>query len=257
MSKKPIMTLTATVARLGMGGCLGMATLAPLVAEDLKVADFDYIRLEASVGVVAAPDVTEDTKDSAGTNTSYDWNGTRDNGIRGAITAIFGRGTATGGEGWQWGVELAYARYDITPADFTVAGSVVDNGSGTQLEYRTIGVNVLGGWQWGMTDIEEFTGFVEIMPHLGGGMAFADNEINTSPVGTPASYEQESGTGFYWEAGLRVGAYITERRMIYGVNVSYTYSAAKVDMDFPGGYSSDLDFKGHGFGIGAVAGYRF
>ncbi len=254
MSKKPFMTVAMSV---GMGGCLGLVAMAPVAAEDLKVADFDYFRLQASLSVVAAPKVTEDSKDSGGTNTNYEWNGTRDNGFQAAVTGIFGRGTKLGGEGWQWGAEMVFGRYDITPTDFTVNGSVIKNGSGSQLENRTLGVNVLGGWQWGMTDLDEFTGFIEIMPHLGGGISFAENEVNTSATGSPAVYEHESGTGFYWEAGLRVGAYITERHFIYGFNVSYAYSASTVSMDFPGGYTSDLDLKRHGFGIGAVAGYRF
>ena len=251
---KPFMTLAAKV---GMGGCLGLAAMAPAMAEDLKVADFDYFRLQASLSAVAAPTVTERTKDSAGITTEYDWNGSRDTGFQAAVTALFGRGTTTGGEGWQWGAELVFGNYDITPSDFTVNGSVINNGSGTDLSYRTIGINVLGGWQMGITDLNEFTGFIEIMPHLGGGFAFADNETNTAATGSPAVYEKGSGTGMYWEAGLRLGAYITERRYIYGFNISYAYSGSAVDMDVAGGFSSKLDLTRRGFGLGGVFGYRF
>ena len=251
---KPFMTLAAKV---GMGGCLGLAAMAPAMAEDLKVVDFDYFRLQASLSVAAAPNVTEDSQDSSGTNTKYEWNGIGDTGFQAAVTALFGRGTTTGGEGWQWGAELVFGNYDITPTDFSVNGNVINNGSGKNLYYRTIGVNVLGGWQWGVTDLDEFTGFIEVMPHLGGGIAFADNEINTAATGTPAVYEQGSGSGLYWEAGLRLGAYITERRFIYGVNISYAYSGSRVDMDVPGGFSSELHLTRSGFGIGGVAGYRF
>jgi len=246
---KPFMTVAKAV---GMGGCLGLVAVAPVAAEDLKVADFDYFRLQASVSVVAAPKVTENSKDSGGTSTHYEWNGNRDNGYQAALTGLFGRGTMAG-EGWQYGAELVFGHYDITPTDFTVNGSVFGNGSTASLNYRTVGINVLGGWQWGMTDLDEFTGFIEIMPHLGGGIAFADNEVHNSNGG----YSSETGTGAYWEAGMRFGAYITEKRLIYGFNVSYAYSASTINMDFPGGYSSELDLKRHGFGIGAVAGYRF
>lgn len=251
---KPFMTLAAKV---GMGGCLGLAAMAPAMAEDLKVVDFDYFRLQATLSVVAAPEVTEKSKDSAGTTTKYDWNGNRDNGFQASVTALFGRGTTNGGEGWQWGAELAFGNYDITPADFTVNGAVITNGSNTDLYYRTVGLNLLGGWQLGVTDLDEFTGFIEIMPHLGGGLAFANNEVNTAASGSPAVYEKGNGTGFYWEAGLRIGAYITERRLIYGVNISYAYSASSINMDFPGGFTSDLQLNRRGFGIGGVAGYRF
>ncbi len=252
MSKMPFMTVAKT---MGIG-CLGLAAWAPIAAEDLKVADFDYFRLQASLGVVAAPEVNETAKNASGSSTEYEWNGNRDSGYQAAITAIFGRGTPAG-EGWQWGTELVFGHYDITPSDFTVDGLVINNGSDAELTYRTFGINVMGGWQWGMTDLDNFTGFIELMPHLGGGIAFANNEVNTAAAGNPAVYEEESGTGFYWEAGLRFGAYITEKRLLYGVNLTYAYSASTIDMDFPGGFTSELDLKRHGFGIGAVAGYRF
>lgn len=69
--------------------------------------------------------------------------------------------------------------------------------------------------------------------------------------------EQERGVGWYWEAGVRVGAYITERRFIYGFNVSYSYGSSRVDMDFPGGFSSEMKLTRNGLGIAGVAGYRF
>jgi len=237
---------------VGVGGCLGLVIAAPACGEDLKVAEFDFIRLQASIGAAAAPDVKEDTKDGAGVNTSYDWNGGRDNGYQAAITALFGRGKLGEG-GWEWGGEFVMGIYDLTPQDFTVDGVVFGNGSGSELRSRTYGINLLGGWQWGLMDLDEFTGFVEIIPHIGGGIATAESEVHNGN----GSYSRESGTGAYFDAGLRLGAYITEKRMIYGVNVSYDYGYSKIDIDFPGGYSSELELKRHGFGIAGVVGYRF
>lgn len=246
---KPVMNLATMV---GVGGCLGLVIVAPASGEDLKIAEFDYIRLQVSVGAVEAPDIKEDTKDGAGVNTNYEWNGARESGYQAAITALFGRGKLGEG-GWEWGAEFVLGFYDITPNDFTVNDVIFTNGSNADLRHNTYGVNLLGGWQWGISDLEEFTGFVELLPHIGGGLATAESEVHN----TNGSYSRESGSGAYFEAGLRLGAYITERRFVYGVNVSYAYGYSKIDIDFPGGVSSELELKRHGFGIAGVVGYRF
>jgi hypothetical protein len=246
---KPFMTLAMSV---GIGGCLGLTTASSASAEDLKIAEFDYIRVQASLGAVEAPEVEEDSTDGNGVNTNYEWNGGRESGYQAALTVLIGR-AKNGQGGWQWGGELVYGHYNITPSDFTVGGIVYQNDSGSELNHQTIGVNLLGGYQWGLTDVSEFTGFIEVMPHVGGGVALAENEVHD----TNSGYLQERGTGYYWELGLRVGAYITEQRFIYGVNVSYTYGGSEVDMDFSGGFSSELELTRSGFGIAGVVGYRF
>ena len=63
---KPFMTLARTV---GVGG-LGLALMAPAAAEDLKIAEFDFFRLQVSLGAVESPEVEEDSTDSNGTNTN-------------------------------------------------------------------------------------------------------------------------------------------------------------------------------------------
>jgi hypothetical protein len=245
----PFMTLART---MGMGGCLGLLVVAQGAAEDLKIAEFDYLRVQASIGAVEAPEVEEDTRDSGGTSTTYDWNGGRESGYQAALTALWGRGKLGGG-GWQFGGELVFGFYDITPKDFTVNGGIFGNGSSAELDHRTIGVNLVGGYQWGIADLDEFTGFVEILPYIGGGFASAESEVHDNN----GNYATASGDGAYFEAGLRLGAYITEKRYIYGVNVSYAYSYSEVDIDFAGGFTSEVELIRRGFGIAAVAGYRF
>jgi hypothetical protein len=245
---KPLKTLAS---KLGVGGVLGLAALAPALAEDLKVAEFDFIRLQASIGAVEAPDVEEDSTDSNGTNTNYEWNGGRESGIQATITAMFGR-AKLGEGGFEWGVELAFSNFNITPSDYTTNGSIANNGSTADLTHRTVGINLLGGWQWGLNDLDDFSGFVEIVPHVGGGVAFTQSEVFDN-----GTYVRDTGTGYYIEAGLRLGAYITEKRFIYGVNVSYAYAYSEADIQFSGGYDSELTLKRHGFGIAGVAGYRF
>lgn len=245
---KPFMTLVMSV---GIGGCLGFTTVAPAAGEDLKIAEFDYFRVQVSLGAVEAPEIEEDSTDNNGVNTTYEWDGGRESGYQAAVTVLMGR-TKPGTGGWQWGGELVYGHYDITPSRFNVDGTTYQNDSGNELAHQTFGIHLVGGYQWGLTDVGEFTGFVEVLPYAGGGIAFAENEVHDTN-----GYSRERGTGYYWEVGLRLGAYITEQRFIYGVNVSYAYSGSKVDMDFSGGYDSELELTRSGFGIAGVVGYRF
>lgn len=246
---KSLMTLAMSV---GIGGCLGLSTAAPALGEDLKIAEFDYVRLQVSIAAVEAPEIEENTTDGGGINTTYDWNGGRESGYQAAITALFGRGKLGGG-GWVWGTEVVFGFYDITPGGFSANGQPSGNENGSELDHRTIGINLIGGYQWGLADLTEFSGFVEVLPYVGGGFSSAENEVRNSN----GAFSTETGRGGYFETGLRVGAYITEHRFIYGVNVSYAYSHSELDMDFPGGYSSEVELTRSGFGIAGVAGYRF
>lgn len=213
---------------------------------------FRYLTFLVGFGATPAPDVTEFSKDGAGTTTRYNWEGARKTGYQGIATLMCGR-TLGDGNGIQFGLDLAFATYDIRPRTFDVAGSSFDNGSPGDLNYRTIGVNVVGGWSYGIRNRDDLLAIVTVDAFLGGGLAFAENELHTAG----GSYERANGTGGYYETGLKVGAYITEQRWIYGLNVTYTFGQGRVGMDFGSGYSSKLDLEREGFGITGLMGYRF
>jgi len=246
MSKSFLSMATA----MGISGCLSALSMTNASAAEQRLAEFDYVRLQASFSAVANPDVEEDSSPVGGSNTHYEWEGMRDTGYQAAITALFGRGISNE-SAWQWGAEFVYGSYDITPQSFATSGSVNKNGSTAKLYHRTYGINVVGGWQYGMINLDEWTGFIDIMPHVGAGLATAENEVFTG-----ASHIKSSGSGAYYEVGLRVGAYITEKRFIYGVTLNYQYGRSTVDVEFPG-YTSEMELERHGLGLGAVAGYRF
>jgi len=212
---------------------------------------FEFQNLLIGLAGSPSPSVTENSKDASGTTTSYDWSGKRSVGVQASALVLAGTGAAEGG--WEFGGGVSFATYDITPNSFTVAGASYNNASSSTLHYRTVGVNVLGGYEYGLIDIDDFRGFVEVTPILGAGIAWADNEIH----GATGGYDKKTGVGAYVEYGLRVGAYITETRWIYGVNAFYMGGTSSVKMDFTGGYSSTLRLDRSGFGAGAAAGYRF
>jgi hypothetical protein len=243
----------AVIKTVGLAGGLSLLLAQTGYAADKRLAEFDFLRVQASISAVAGPDIEEDSSPSGGSNTNYEWEGLRESGYQATVGAYFGHGHS-GESAWQWGPELVFSSFDITPQSFLVNGSgggTPKNGSTADLYYRTYGVNLAGGWVYGLTNINEFTGFIEIMPSIGGGLATADNEVYDG-----TNYVKGSGTGGYIELGLRAAAYITERRFIYGFQVMYQYSRAKVDIEYTG-YNSELEINRHGFGIGGVFGYRF
>jgi hypothetical protein len=228
--------------------CLAVGLGAGWAAEERPL---EFRNLLIGFAGSPTPDVTEDSKDASGTTTSYDWSGKRSMGYQVSALVLQGEGGEDGG--WEFGGGIAVANYDITPGSFVVAGSSYNNASSSTLHYRTLGLNVLGGYEYGLIDIDDFRGFVEVTPILGAGVAWADNEIHSATGG----YDKKTGVGAYFEYGLRVGAYITESRWIYGINAFYMGGTSTVKMDFSGGYSSTLRLDRNGFGAGAAAGYRF
>jgi hypothetical protein len=232
-------------------GCLLLSTVCgpQLWSEDEKALPFRNLLL--SVASAPAPKVTEDSKDTAsGVTTSYDWKDGNTTGTQVSVTGLFGRMRPAGS--WEFGASLDFFQADITPKSYEVAHSVYLATSGNSFRYRSLGVCLLGGYQYGLTWINDFRGVVEITPFAGGGIAWADNEVHTAGGANLTA----TGTGPYLEYGLRAGAYITERRFIYGLNLGLTGGNAKVKMDFPG-YQSELSLNRLGFSFGAVAGYRF
>jgi len=202
-------------------------------------------------GGVPTPDITEETTDSVGVKTTYEWQDPKSFGFQGSVTLL--NGTIQNDGGIVWGGELVFANYNITPGSFLVGGIPFDNGSTADLAYQTAGVNLVVGYHYGMQASQNLHGFLEILPLIGFGVARADNEVQT--VG--GQYLKESGTGTYFQYGVRIGAYLTERHWIYGVTGSYLAGEGSVEMDFPGGFKSELSLEQSGLAFGGVAGYRF
>lgn len=246
---KPV---TPLVALALTGGLWNGASATAAEPEKYQPEVFRYLTLLVGIGATPAPDVSEFSTDSGGATTRYDWQGGRKTGYQGVATLMCGR-TLGDGNGIQFGLDLAFATYNITPRTFDVGGASFDNGSPGELNYRTVGLNLVGGWSWGVRNREDLLPLITVDAFLGGGLAWAENELHT-PGG---SYERQNGAGGYYEAGLRVGAYITEQRWIYGLNVTYTYGQGQVEMDFGSGYSSELDLEREGFGVTGLMGYRF
>jgi hypothetical protein len=225
---------------------------ADLLSENVPFDDI-YIGLSTP----PTPRITEKTTDSLGNQTTYRWEQlNQDRGIDGEITSLNGTGHPWGG--LVWGAKIDFAQYDITPATYGVdGGGTYSNSSPNSLHYQTLGVTLIGGYEYGINGDDGpgdgITSFLMILPFVSGGPAWAENEVNNGS----GTYVRERRMGSYIEGGLRLGGYLTEEDWIYGVFIEGVASTGKVTLTFPGGYTSKLTLTQQGVNFGLSAGYRF
>jgi hypothetical protein len=241
---------------IGLGFACALSPVAcqgaDLLSENVPFDDV-YIGLSSP----PTPRVTEKTTDALGNQTTYHWEQPEnDRGVDGEIVSLNGTGHPWGG--LVWGVKLDSAVYEITPKTYGVdGGGTFSNTSPNQLRYTTVGVTLLGGYEYGITGDDGpndgISAFLMVLPFVAGGGAWAESEVH-SPSG---AYVRERRMGSYIQAGMRVGGYLTEEDWIYGVFVEGLLGTGKVNLNFPGDYTSHLTLKQQGVSFGASAGYRF
>lgn len=234
-----------------MQGLMAGVCTASLAAASHAVPDtgLPFHDLYVGVGIAPGAEVSEKATNSSGVTTGYDWQGNKDTGVQITVTSLRGRAHQWGG--WVWGVEAALGVYDTTPLSYEVGSATFVNDSGADLFYRSLGVNLLGGYEYGIMKEDGLRAFLMILPHVGGGLAMADTEQRSG-----ATYTKDHGFGYYGEYGARFLGCITERSWIGGVSIGFVRSTAKVKVTVDP-YESDLTIKRSGVVFGAVAGYRF
>ena len=235
---------------LRSGLCLLALSSGSVWAVEERPYDFSDIIVGVSTSPV--PKIKEDTTNPQGVTSRYQWDGTRSNGVAFTITGQQGTSLESKG-GWEWGIGLIGSNYNITPTSYAVNGQTFANGSSASLHYRSIGGHLVGGYEYGIIDMDDFRGIVEIGPFIGGGMISADNEVYQ----LNGEYTKKNGYGAYFDLGCYLGAYITEAHWIYGLTCTYQASFGQVKMNMPGGYTSNMHFTSSGVGFGLAAGYRF
>ncbi len=245
------------VAGLVLGAGL-IGVLAPSAqAADPLFADVDFHDLLLGFVLPPSPKVTERATANDGTQTNYRWRDPGQSfGYGGEVGMICGTGHPWGG--LVWGAMLSGVDYDITPGTYSVdGGGTVANTSPDKLHYRTLGVTLMGGYEYGINSNDGLgdgiSSFVMVLPLIAGGAAWTDDEQHN----LSGSYVRERHTGSYYQFGLRLGGYLTERDWIYGVVVDGLIGRARAQLSFPGNISSELTLKQQGVGFGLIAGYRF
>jgi hypothetical protein len=248
------MRIGGLVLGLGLVGCLRPPASS---AADLALEDVPFSDLELSLLLPPSPKVTERATAGDGTQTNYRWRDPGQSfGYGLEVATLNGVGHPWGG--LVWGAALGGADYDITPGSYSVdGGGSFANTSSDKLHYRTLGVTVLGGYEYGINGDDQpgegISSFLMILPLVTAGAAWTDDEQHN----VNGSYTRERHTGSFYQVGLRIGGYLTEQDWIYGVSVEGLIGRAKAHLSFPGSTSSDLTLKQQGVGFGLTAGYRF
>ena len=230
-------------------------TSCAAAAERVRVDDgFFFSQLTAGITSTPTADVTERTRSPAGINTTYAWTGTDKRGTQFAFNNLNGRAREWGG--LVWGAELNGMTQEITPDGFDVNGAQYGNGSSSTLTYQSFGAAIQAGYQYGIVDDEDgITGFVTVVPFYGLELTRAQSEVRTSPGSL--SYLRSSGDGWGYDAGLRVGGYLTEKHWLFGLTIDVRFGRSVTSIDFSDGSRSELTIVRRGLSYGLVGGYRF
>jgi hypothetical protein len=237
LSRLPCLTLSLT--------CLPFAAALEEHGH-AKTVDF-----YGSFGLTVAPDVEEDTQGPAGSS-HYIWQHQKeDNGQRLAVGHLICDGGPQGG--LAFGVEIAGSTTNITPRSYEVGGITFANTSSRTLRYTTAGLQLYGGYEFGINpERDDISAFFILAPFIGGGAAWADSEVRD----LAGTYAGERGVGYYIEGGLRLGFFLTEKNWLLGLMVDGVIGTSTVKIDFAGGRSSELTLERSGICGAVVMGYR-
>ncbi|MBA3939454.1 MAG: hypothetical protein H0X38_18550 [Planctomycetes bacterium] len=239
----PALTLLA----IATGGAL-----TATAAEDLPSIHDLFV----GVLLTPVPKIHEETHDSANTAIATDWRDQDSNGFGVSVVSLNCSMTHDWG-GIMWGGELVTTKADITANTLLESGSLpaYRNPSTERMQYQTLGANLLVGYEYGIAALEEdeFGGWVEVLAVLGGGGVRADSEdrLNHTVV------QRKGGDGVYYNYGLRLAGFLTERRWIFGASVEWLAGTAQVDIDYGGSASTKMTIDQNGLGFAFLAGYRF
>jgi hypothetical protein len=238
-----------------LAALLALAAL-PLAAAERARPDDGFFFSQLAAGATSTPttDVTERTRSPAGVNTTYAWTGTDQRGVQFTLDSLNGRAHEWGG--WVWGAALNALNQETTPDGYDVNGSHYGNGSSATLAYQSLGAAIQAGYEYGLLDEDEgISGYLTIVPFYGLELTRAESEVRSAPGSL--SYERASGGGWGYDAGIRLGGYLTEQRWLVGLTLDLRYGRSVTTVDFADGSRSELTIVRRGVGFGMVGGYRF
>ena len=233
--------------RLRFAICLA-ATL-PAAAEN-----FDPINdLRLGVTVQQAPKISEMITPSGGAGKNYNWEGGKRFGLR--YDVEYDQGMSRRGRalpGFLWSMGVSYSNNDNTPDSYnTGSGSSTNTREDQTLAYHQYGL--MGGLGWATMPTGSSIGSYHFEASLIGRGGWATAQ-STSPGLTP---EIGDGSGLFWEAGGRGGLVLSDDRWLLAITLGWLYGRNKIDVDLPGGYSSQMTIIRNGAEAALQIGYRF
>jgi len=233
--------------RLRFAICLAAAL--PAAAENLD--PIDDFRL--GITVQQPLTISEVITPSGGTGKTYNWKGGKRFGTR--FDAEYDQGMSRRQRalpGFLWSVGVSYSNNAITPDSYdTGSGTSTNSREDQELNYRQYGL--MGGLGWATMPTSTSMGnyHFEISAIGRGGWSTAQS---TSPGLTP---EIGEGHAPYWEAGGRGGLMLCDEHWLFGITLGWLYGRNKIDIDLPGGYSSQMTIIRNGAEAAVQIGFRF
>jgi opacity protein-like surface antigen len=197
-------------------------------AEDTELKEvYQYKELRLGYSTIETPRIRQQKPDSAqGT-----WSNNGNNyGYRVGLTYLSGKAPADSWLGTVWGAQLSISSYDVG-----------DNGVETNLIQPNI--DLYYGWQYGIMETQGLRGFGELLPYVGVGSSHME-------------LEDKMRLGGGVEAGVRAGAYLTERSWELGVTTAYQLGYSKMVYSLHN-QKRIIEITANGFSFGIEGGYRF
>jgi hypothetical protein len=228
--------LPVSISRSGFAfiasACLMSQVALGAEGEDGAVP-FSFSDIRIGYATAIAPTVTEHIS-SGGSTARNEWDAGDSYGQRFELS--YQRGTSTDGVGRICGAQLSVGNYTLGDTD--------SFGDVTEITYSTAMLDLSYGIQCGITESGGLRGHVELAPFVGLGAGWL-------AVAGERKYQ------FAYEAGVKAGAYLSERDYLLGVTLAGVFGMSKGTYDIGSGSESELELRTHGVRIGFEAGYRF
>ena len=233
--------------RLRFALCL--AITLPAMAENLDPVD----DVRVGIAVQQSPTISEVITPSSGDGKTYNWKGGKSFGTRYDVEYDQGMSRRQRAlPGFVWSVGLSYSNNNITPDSYeTGSGSSTNTREDLKLAYHQYGL--MGGVGWATMPAGTSLGTYHFEFSLLGRGGWSTAQT-TSPGLTP---EVGSGSGLYWEAGGRGGVVLCDEHWLLAVTLGWLYGLNHIDVDLPGGYSSQMTIIRNGAEGALQIGYRF
>jgi len=204
---------------------MGLSAASAWAEDTEPKEDFVYSELRLGFSSVRTPTIRQKKPDEDLGSISGDKYGTKF-----GITYLSGSAPADSLVGKVWGAQFSIGSYAI-------------NVGGTDTNLTQPMIDLYYGWQYGILETQGLRGFGELLPFIGAGASHLE-------------LEDKARIGAALEAGLRAGAYLTERNWELGVTATYLLGFSKVYYTI-GDDKRIYEITANSLGFGIEGGYRF
>jgi hypothetical protein len=232
-----------------MSSLIRATLLTAAVAACAWAADEVASRTDLRLTVEALPtyEISESVS-GAGSSNSYEWKGLPNQVWQVGIEKLW-LGERKDWGGAVYGLRVNGATQVSKPSGYAVGDAYFSNTSDEQVEWRRLGLGLVGGWQTGPMAIEGVRLFGELTFFAEAAGIYAT--LNNSMDG-------DSSLGYGFEGGVRAALMVAESEWYGGLSVTALAGYAQVELSvMQDTATSTMDMGRSGVGLGVVIGRRF